>query len=138
VKFAAQLCNQLDATASDLVLAEIEQRNEDMASKIRNVMFVFEDILSLDAEAVKEMLARVERKNLVIALKGASEQLRKHICGTMSQRAAAMLLDEIDTLGPVKIRAVEEAQREVIESLRELEREGVLSLRATTGDVFVN
>lgn len=136
-KLAATLCNSLDPMTTEQILGEIEMKNVDIASNIRNLMFVFEDLVGLDSETIKTVVPRMDRKNLVIALKAASEDLRKLIFSSMSQRAGAMLRDEIDSLGPMKIRAVEAAQRELIEGLRELEREGAISLRPSAGDDYV-
>jgi flagellar motor switch protein FliG len=108
-----------------------------MTEKIRHLMFVFEDLLLLDQSGVKEILAKVDRKLLTMALKGTSESLRNHVVQCMSQRGREMLLEDMDALGPVKIKEVEAAQQVIIAVVRQLESEGVLSLKETAGEQYV-
>ena len=100
-------------------------------------MFVFEDLLLIGPMGLKEVLAKVDRKVLTVALKGTSEQLRTQILGSMSQRGADMLREDMDALGPVKIKDVEAAQQQIIAVVRQLESEGVLSLKGTVGEQYV-
>src|SRR5579863_8405546 len=125
----AEMFNQLDADLSNEILAQIGEENAELMEAIRNKMFVFDDILSIDANGVKEILARADRRPLTLALKGASEELRQHLLKGMSQRGSAMLLEDMEALGPVKIKDVESAQQQVIAVVRQLESEGVVNLR---------
>jgi flagellar motor switch protein FliG len=100
-------------------------------------MFVFEDLLLIGPMGLKEVLAKVDRKVLTVALKGTSEQLRTQILGSMSQRGADMLREDMDALGPVKIKDVEAAQQQIIAIVRQLESEGTLSLKGTVGEQYV-
>jgi len=109
------------------ILNEIEQTNAALVEEIRAKMFVFEDLLTLDTAGVTELLSRADRRALTIALKGASEDLRKHLLKGLSQRGAAMLVEDMEALGPTKIRDVEAAQQSVIAVVRQLESEGVIS-----------
>jgi flagellar motor switch protein FliG len=86
---------------------------------------------------LKEVLGKADRKALTIALKGTSEQLRNHILGCMSQRGADMLREDMESLGPVKIKEVEAAQQSIIAVVRQLESEGVLSLKGAVGEQYV-
>ena len=86
---------------------------------------------------LKEVLAKVDRKVLTVALKGTSEQLRNQILGCMSQRGAEMLREDMEALGPVKIKEVEAAQQQIIAVVRQLESEGVMSLKGTVGEQYV-
>jgi flagellar motor switch protein FliG len=104
---------------------------------IRNKMFVFDDILSIDANGVKELLARADRRPLTLALKGASEEVRQHLLKGMSQRGSAMLLEDMEALGPVKIKDVESAQQQVIAVVRQLESEGALNLRGGGNEQYI-
>jgi flagellar motor switch protein FliG len=90
-------------------------------------MFVFEDLLTIPANDIKELLGRADRRQLTIALKGSSEELRRHLLQGMSQRGAAMLLEDMEALGPVKIKDVEAAQLQMIAVVRQLETDGVIS-----------
>src|SRR5579871_395883 len=100
---------------------------------------IFEDILMIDQNGMKELLGKVDRKLLTTALKGTSEQLRDHFLKAMSQRGADMLREDMDALGPVKLRDVEAAQQEIIAVIRQLEADGVLSLKgAAPGEQYVS
>jgi flagellar motor switch protein FliG len=100
-------------------------------------MFVFEDLLLIDQNGIKEILARVDRKLLTVALKGTSDQLKNHFMQCMSQRGAEMLREDMEALGPVKIKEVEAAQQQIIAVVRQLEAEGVLSLKGAVGEQYV-
>jgi flagellar motor switch protein FliG len=134
----AEIFNQLNTELSTEILAQIGEQNPELMDSIRQKMFVFDDLMALDANGVKELLARADRRQLTIALKGTNEELRQHLLKGMSQRGAAMLLEDMDALGPVKIREVEGAQQGIIAVLRQLETEGVLSLKGGgTDDQYV-
>jgi flagellar motor switch protein FliG len=123
----AEIFNQLESTMSDEILAQIGEQNADVMEAIRLKMFVFDDLLLIDAAGIKEVLGRADRRLLTTALKGASEEMRHHLLRGMSQRGAAMLLEDMEALGPVKIREVEAAQQAMIAVVRQLESEGVVS-----------
>lgn len=137
VRAVADMFNRLDSTTSKTIMTDVENRDPALFETIRELMFVFEDLLLIDQGAIKEITARVDRKVLTIALKGTSEQLRNHIFATMSQRGVEMLKEDIDALGPVKIREVEAAQQQIIAVVRQLDGEGVVSLKGTGGDQYV-
>jgi len=123
----AEILNQMESSASEEVLEQIGQDNADLAEEIRKKMFVFEDLLSIDGSGVTELLSRADRRQLTVALKGATEELRQHLLKGLSQRGAAMLLEDMEALGPTKIRDVEAAQQQIIAVVRQLEGEGVIS-----------
>ena len=137
VRAVADMFNRLDSGASKSILADIEGLDTKVFEAIRELMFVFEDLLLIDQAGIKEITGRVDRKVLTVALKGTTEQLRSHIFSTMSQRGAEMLKEDIEALGPVKIREVEAAQQQVIAVVRELDSEGVLSLSGAGNDQYV-
>lgn len=137
VQAVAEILNQLDVNTSKDILEKIEEVNAGLAEEIRNLMFVFEDLLLLSQEAIREILARVDRRLLTIALKGTSDKLKEHIMSCMSQRGAEMLREDMEALGPVKIREVEAAQQQIIAVVRQLEAEGVISLRGSVGEQYV-
>ena len=130
----AEIFKQMTAELSNELLTQIGEQNADLMDSIRQKMFVFEDLMGLDAAAVKELLSRADRRLLTTALKGANEELRQHLLKGMSQRGAAMLLEDMDALGPIKIRDVETAQQGIIAVVRQLEDEGIVSLRGNGGD----
>jgi len=137
VRAVAEMLNRLDSASSRGILDHIEQQDTNLAETIRHLMFVFEDLLLIDQLGLKEVLAKVDRKTLTVALKGTSEQLRNHILACMSQRGADMLREDMEALGPVKIKEVDGAQQSVIALVRQLESQGVLSLKGAVGEQYV-
>ena len=137
VHAVAEMFNRLDSNTSKEILESIEQVNPSLVETIRHLMFVFEDLLLLDVNALKEVLAKVDRKILTVALKGTSEQMKNHMLQAMSQRGAEMLREDMDALGPIKIKEVEGAQQQIIAVVRQLETEGVISLKGTAGEQYV-
>jgi flagellar motor switch protein FliG len=137
VRAVSEMFNRLDSGTSKEVLDIIEQSDQNLVETIRHLMFVFEDLLLLGPEAVKEVLAKVDRKILTIALKGTSDQLKDHFLEAMSQRGAEMLREDMDAMGPVKIKDVETAQQQIIAVVRQLESEGTISLKGTVGEQYV-
>jgi flagellar motor switch protein FliG len=137
VSAVAEMFNRLDSTTSREILEGVEKANPQMGEIIRNLMFVFEDLLLLDVNAIKEVLAKVDRKILTVALKGTSEKMRHHMLQAMSQRGADMLREDMDGMGPIKIKEVEAAQQQIIAVVRQLETDGVLSLKGTAGEQYV-
>ena len=129
VRAVAEMFNRLDSSMSEELLGNIEQRDQNTATSIRYLMFVFEDFLSLDQNSMKEVLARVDKKVLTIALKGTSDALKNHFTSCMSQRGAEMLKEDMDAAGPVRIKDVEAAQKQIIAKVKELQTEGVVSLK---------
>src|SRR5437764_12342578 len=137
VRAVAEMLNRLDSGSSREIIDHIEQQDSNVAETIRHQMFVFEDVLLIDPMGLKEVLGKADRKLLTIALKGTSEQLRNQILGCMSQRGAEMLREDMEALGPIKIKEVESAQQQVIAVVRQLESEGVVSLKGTVGEQYV-
>ncbi|HLW75885.1 MAG TPA: flagellar motor switch protein FliG, partial [Bryobacteraceae bacterium] len=129
----AEIFNEMDQGLSDEILGQIQENNSDLSDEIRQKMFVFDDLLNIDANGIKELLARADRRQLTISLKGTSDELRAHLLKGMSQRGAAMLLEDMEALGPVKIRDVEAAQQQMIAVVRQLESDGVISRKGGGG-----
>ena len=129
VRAVADMINRLDTGVSKDILTSIEQHDTPLFETIRHLMFVFEDLMALDLRDLKELIQKVDRKVLTIALKGTSEQLKNRIMGVMSQRSAEMLREDIEVLGAVKIREVEAAQTQIISMIREMEKEGTITLQ---------
>ena len=137
VKAVAEMLNRLDSATSKDLLETLEGIDPKLVEQIRHLMFVFEDLLLLDANGIKELLGRVDRKLLTLALKGTSEKLRNHFMQAMSQRGAEMLREDMESMGPVKVKDVEAAQQQIIAIVRQLEAEGVLSLKGAVGEQYV-
>ena len=137
LRAVAEIFNQLDGEMSNDILSQVGERDATLVESIRQKMFVFDDLMMIDANGVKELLGRADRKQLTIALKGTGDELRKHLLQGMSQRGAAMLMEDMEALGPVKIREVEAAQQMMIALLRQLEMEGVVSLKGGGDEQYI-
>lgn len=137
VHAVAEIFNRLDSDASKELMLSIEHNAPSLVETIRQLMFVFDDLLSLDKNAIRELMSRVDRKTLMLSLKGTRDQLKDHFMQNMSERGAEMMREDMDALGAVRVKDVELAQQEVISTLRKLESEGVVSLRAAGGDQYV-
>lgn len=132
----AEILNRMDSDEAESILSDIQDQQA-LVDTIRNFMFVFEDILLIDAKTMKEVSAKIDRKVLIVALKGTSDQIKEHFLGGMSQRAKEMLLEDMDALGPVKIKEVRAAQQQIVAVIRQLESEGVLNLKGGGEEEYV-
>jgi flagellar motor switch protein FliG len=123
------IINRSDRTTERLILEALEARNPEIAEEIRRRMFMFEDIVNLDDRSVQLVLRQVEPSDLATALKGVTEQVRDKVTGNLSERGRENLLEEIDLLGPVKVRMVEEAQQKIVSVIRSLEDSGQIEIQ---------
>lgn len=137
VRAVAEMFNRLDSGTSKEILGAIEAHNPNLVETIRHLMFVFEDLLMIDVIQLKDITAKVDRKVLTLALKGTSEQLRDHFLSTMSARGSEMMKEEMESMGPVRIKEVEAAQQQIIAIVRQLEAEGVVTMKGTVGEQYV-
>jgi flagellar motor switch protein FliG len=124
VPLVAQILNVTDRMTNRGILESLEQQDAELVEEIRRLMFVFDDILKLDDKSIQSVLKEVETAQWAVALKGASEEIKSKITGNMSQRAAEMLLEEMDYLGPVRVSDVESMQQQVVDAVRRLEDAG--------------
>ena len=137
VPAVAEILNSVDRATEEEVLSEIEEESAQMAEDIRNLMFVFEDIKALDSRAVREMLKEISNDDLILALKGASPDLQELFYNNMSERAATMIKEDLEIMGPTKLSDVEAAQQNIVKTVRRLEAEGRIAINRGGGDVFV-
>jgi flagellar motor switch protein FliG len=137
VRAVSEMFNRLDSGTSKEILELIEEKDPNLVETIRHLMFVFEDLLLIDINGMKEITSRVDRKILTVALKGTSEQLRAHFLQCLSARGAEMLKEDMDVMGPVKIKEVEAAQQQIISLVRQLEGDGTISLKGSVGEQYV-
>ena len=133
----AEILNAVDRATEEEVLSEIEEESAQMAEDIRNLMFVFEDIKGLDDRAIRELLKEVSNEELTQALKGASEDLRDKFFKNLSERAATMIQEDLEIMGPIRLAEVEAAQQNVVKTVRRLEAEGKIAIGRGGGDVFI-
>lgn len=134
----AELMNRLEVATGKNILEAIEKEDPKLALSIRNLMFTFEDLLTIPEAGIRELLAQMDKKTLATALRGASEELKNYIFKSMSSRAVEMLKEDMEVLGPVKSREVNKAQVEAVAVARKLEAEGKLTLTAEGDDEYVS
>ncbi len=133
----AEVMNRLDITNSKTILEGIEKEDPKLALSIRNLMFTFEDLLTVPEAGIRELLGQMDKKTLATALRGCSEELKNYIFKSMSSRAVEMLKEDMEVLGPVKSREVNKAQVEAVAVARKLEAEGKLTLNPEGDDEYV-
>ncbi len=133
-KAVAELLNRLDTVASKGILEEIEQKEPKVAIAIRTLMFTFDDLLTVSQTSVRELVGAADKKMLAMAVKGGKENVRAHLFKAMSSRAAEMMKEDIEAMGPVRGRDVSAAQQELLTLAEKLESEGKMILRMETGD----
>ncbi len=133
----ADLMNRLDAATGKTILESIEGEDPKLALSIRNLMFTFEDLLTVPEAGVRELLGQMDKKTLATALRGASEELKNYVFKSMSSRAVEMLKEDMEVLGPVKSKDINKAQIEAVAVARKLEAEGKLTLSPEADDEFV-
>jgi flagellar motor switch protein FliG len=133
-KAVADLMNRLNAEESKRILEVIEDGQPELALGIRNLMFTFEDLVTVPAATIREIVSGVDKKQLALALRGTNEELRAAIFKSMSARAVEMLKEDMEVLGPVRSRDVAQAQQEILNLARRLEAEGKVILKLETGD----
>ncbi len=128
VKTAANILNFMDTSLEQALLGKIRESDETLASKLEELMFVFEDLVEVDDRGIQTLQREVESEKLVVALKGASDAIKEKIFKNMSKRAAEMLRDDLDAKGPVRLSEVEAAQKEILAIARRLSESGALAL----------
>jgi flagellar motor switch protein FliG len=133
----AEILNQADEISSELILNEIEEAQPELAAQIKQKMFVFEDLVLVDDRGFQKLLRRVETKELAIALKAASEEVKQKVYKNMSDRAADMLREEMETLGPVRMKEVSDAQQAITAIIQEMEAKGELIISGRRGEQII-
>jgi len=124
----AEIFNNLDRQSENRFLTALEERNREAAERIKSLMFTFDDLARLTSASMQVLLRSVEKDKLPIALKGASEKLRELFLGNMSERAGKMLRDDIDNLGPVRVRDVDDAQAAIVQVAKDLATQGQIEI----------
>ncbi len=137
IQSLVDILNRSDRATERLILEGLERADSELADEVRQRMFVFEDITSLDDRSIQLMLRQVDSKELAVALKGVPNNVREKITRNMSERAATNLNEEIELLGPTRIKTVEQAQGAMVRVIRALEESGQLVL-SRNADEFVN
>lgn len=136
-KSVAEILNRIDRTTEKSIFEMLEPTNPALAEEIRRLMFTFDDVSRLDDRAMQRLLKEVDQKELALALKAAAEPVIQKIMGNLSERAQTMLRQEMEYLGPVRLRDVEAAQSAIVRVVRQLEDSGEIILANREGDVLV-
>jgi len=134
VQTAAEILNHLDHKTENIILEKLETDREELAEEIRQSMFVFGDLITLDDRSVRALLKEISNDELILALKTAAEDLVDKIFGNVSQRAAQMMREDMEVMGPVRLKDVEQAQLNIIKVARRLAEEGKIVLGSKGGD----
>jgi len=137
VKTAANILNFMDTNLESTVLAKIKESDQTLATKIEDLMFVFEDLIETDDRGVQSLLREVSSDSLLLALKGASDAIKEKVFKNMSKRAGEMLRDDLDAKGPVRLSEVEKAQKEILSIARRMADAGEISLGGKGGEQYV-
>ncbi|UCD77013.1 MAG: flagellar motor switch protein FliG [Desulfobacterales bacterium] len=133
----AEILNQTDEISSELILNEIEETDAEMAAEIKQKMFVFEDLVLVDDRGFQKLLRKVETMELAIALKAASEEVKDKVFRNMSERAGAMLREEMEDLGPVRMKEVSDAQMGITNIIQEMEAKGEIIISGRRGEEII-
>ena len=134
----AEILNQADEISSELILNEIEEANAEMAAEIKQKMFVFEDLVLVDDRGFQKLLRKVETAELAIALKAASEEVKEKVFRNMSERAGEMLSEEIEDMGPVRMKEVTDAQQHITNLIQEMEARGEIIISGRRGEEIID
>jgi flagellar motor switch protein FliG len=133
-KAVADMLNRLDMVSSKTILEEVEKEEPKLAVGIRNLMFTFDDLLTVSEASIRDLVAAVDKRVLAVSLKGAKEDLKAHVFKSMSTRAVEMLKDDMDVMGPVRAKEVARAQQDLLVVAHAMEAEGKITLKLEADD----
>lgn len=133
----ADILNQSTELVGDQIMADIEEIDPELAARIKERMFIFDDLILVDDRGMQKVLRQVETRELAVALKAAAEETKEKVFTNMSQRAAEILQEEIESLGPVRMAEVEEAQQKVTRIIQEMESKGEIMISGRGGGDLV-
>lgn len=136
-QLAADIIGYFDSNVEAEVLDRLTEEDEDMGNHVRDLMFIFDNLLSITDRDMQRLLQEVGQEKLVIALKGASEDMRDKITSNMSSRARDMLLEDLELMGPVKLSEVEDVQKEILQVAINLAADGTIALGSKSGEEYV-
>lgn len=139
VKEVAEILNSIDRGTEKSIMADLEERDPELADEIARLMFTFDDLIHVDDSGIQKALREIEQRDLALALKTANEDLSEKILHNMSERAREMIKEEMEYMGPVRLRTVEEAQQKIVSVIRRLEESGdiVISRGGGTDEIVV-
>jgi flagellar motor switch protein FliG len=133
----AEIFNSLDRNSESKYMSMLENNIPEAASKIKDLMFTFEDLVKITSRGIQRLLRDVEKSKLTVALKGASDQVKKVLFASMSQRAAKIIIDELELMGPVRVREVDMARTEIVNIAKSLIDSGEIDVVIDNKDEFI-
>lgn len=133
----AEILNQIDGGSAEQIIDDIEEEDSELADQIKQMMFVFEDVVLVDDKGLQKVLRSVESQELAIALKAASEEVKSKIFKNMSERAADILKEEMEVSGAVRMKDVTDAQQKITRIIQDMERKGDLIISGRGGEEFI-
>ncbi len=137
-QIVASILNKSNNAVAKAMLENIEEKNFDLASEIKRLMFLFEDIVQIDDRGIQRILRDVDKRDLALALKVSDDKIKNKIFKNMSERAAAVVKEELEFMGPVKLKEVEQAQMRIVDIVKQLESDGEISIGGRgKEDIFV-
>lgn len=134
VEAVAELMNNVDKATEEQIFTRLEEDDPELAEQIRQLMFVFEDLINVDDRGIRSLLKEVRNEDLTVALKTASDSLQAKILGNVSERASAMIQEDLEVMGPVRLSEVEQSQQKIIQIARRLEKEGKIVIGGKGGE----
>jgi flagellar motor switch protein FliG len=137
VNSVAEILNAIDRATEEEIMADIEEESAQLAEEIKQLMFVFEDIMKIDDRGIREVLKEISNEDLTMSLKTAPEELREKFFKNLSERAGNMIREDLEIMGPVKLSEVEAAQQNIVKQVRRLEAEGRIIIAGSGGEVLV-
>ncbi len=133
VKEVAEILNNIDRNAEKSIMSDLEERDPELADEIARLMFTFDDLIFVDDAGIQKALREIDSKDLALALKGSSDEVAEKIFRNMSERASSMIQEELEFMGPVRLKNVEEAQQKIVAAIRVLEEAGELIIEGRGG-----
>jgi len=137
IQSLVDILNNVDRGTEKLILEELEKDDPKLVDEIRKLMFIFEDVTALDNASIQRIIREVDQKDLALALKGSSDEVKERIFRNVSKRAAEMLKEDIDFMGPVRLREVEEAQQRIVSVVRKLDETGEIIISRGGEDAII-
>ena len=128
VKAMAEILNLIGTSTEKAILGNISEQDPELATEIKNLMFVFEDVVFLDDRSIQKVLREVDNKELSLALKHTNPEVKQKILSNLSERAAQMVEEEMSYMGPVRLREVEESQQKIVDIIRKMEEDGLITI----------
>ncbi len=137
INSVVQIINAIDRGTEKFILETLDAQDSELADEIRKRLFVFEDISKLSNQAIQRVLKEIDNNDLALALKGATEEVKKSVFNNISKRLQEMIVDDLEVMGPVRVRDVEAAQQKIVNVIRQLEDAGEIIVARGEGDDLI-